>query len=34
VTIRNIPLERDETVGECVHCGKPSIGRVLFSQSY
>ncbi len=34
VTIRNIPLERDETKGECVHCGKPSIGRVLFSQSY
>jgi len=34
VTIRNIPLDRDETEGECVHCGKPSIGRVLFSQSY
>ncbi|MCK9997501.1 MAG: proline--tRNA ligase, partial [Candidatus Krumholzibacteria bacterium] len=34
VTIRNIPFDRDETKGECVHCGKPSIGRVLFSQSY
>lgn len=34
VTIRNIPFERDETPGECVHCGKPSQGRVLFSQSY
>jgi len=34
VTIRNIPFERDETKGECVHCGKTSLGRVLFSQSY
>ncbi len=34
VTIRNIPFERDETEGECVHCGNKSIGRVLFSQSY
>jgi prolyl-tRNA synthetase len=34
VTIRNVPFERDETVGHCVHCGKPSIGRVLFAQSY
>ena len=34
VTIRNIPFERDETEGVCVHCGKKSIGRVLFSQSY
>jgi prolyl-tRNA synthetase len=34
VTIRNIPLERDESDGECVHCGKPSIGRVLFAQGY
>jgi prolyl-tRNA synthetase len=34
VTIRNIPLERDESKGECVHCGKPSIGRVLFAQGY
>jgi len=34
VTIRNIPFDRDETPGECVHCGNKSIGRVLFSQSY
>ncbi len=34
VTIRNIPFERDESEGECVHCGKKSIGRVLFAQSY
>jgi len=34
VTIRNIPFERDETEGVCVHCGEKSIGRVLFSQSY
>jgi len=34
VTIRNVPFERDETEGECVHCGKPSIGRVVFAQGY
>jgi prolyl-tRNA synthetase len=34
VTIRNIPLVRDETPGACVHCGKPSSGRVLFAQAY
>ncbi|MFH2052529.1 MAG: proline--tRNA ligase [bacterium] len=34
VTIRNLPFERDETVGTCVHCGEKSIGRVLFAQSY
>ena len=34
VTIRNIPFERDETEGVCVHCEKKSSGRVLFSQSY
>ncbi len=34
VTIRNIPFERDETPGQCVRCGEPSPGRVLFSQSY
>jgi prolyl-tRNA synthetase len=34
VTIRNIPSERDETPGECVHCGNPSHGRVLFAQGY
>ena len=34
VTIRNIPFERDETPGECVRCGKPSSGRVVFAQGY
>jgi len=34
VTIRNLPFGRDETPGECVHCGKPSIGRVVFAQAY
>ena len=34
VTIRNMPFDRDETPGECVHCGKPSIGRVVFAQAY
>ncbi len=34
VTIRNIPFDRDETPGKCVHCGKDSPGRVLFAQSY
>ncbi len=34
VTIRNIPFARDERPGQCVHCDKPSPGRVLFSQSY
>ncbi len=34
VTIRNIPFQRDETEGKCVHCGNKSIGRVLFAQSY
>ncbi len=34
VTIRNIPFDRDETAGQCVHCGKPSIGRVVFAQGY
>ncbi len=34
VTIRNIPFERDDAEGECIKCGKKSIGRVLFSQSY
>ncbi len=34
VTIRNLPFERDETVGACVHCGGKSIGRVLFAQAY
>ncbi len=34
VTIRNIPFQRDETEGKCVHCGNKSIGRVLFAHSY
>ncbi|HPF71015.1 MAG TPA: His/Gly/Thr/Pro-type tRNA ligase C-terminal domain-containing protein, partial [Candidatus Krumholzibacteria bacterium] len=34
VTIRNMPFGRDETPGACVRCGKPSIGRVVFAQSY
>jgi prolyl-tRNA synthetase len=34
VTIRNIPLDGDETPGACVRCGKPSRGRVLFAQAY
>jgi prolyl-tRNA synthetase len=34
VTIRNLPLARDEAPGTCVHCGNPSVGRVLFAQSY
>ncbi len=34
VTIRNVPFERDETPGTCVHCGNPSIGRVVFATGY
>ncbi len=34
VTIRNVPFERDETEGVCIHCGNRSIGRVLFAQAY
>jgi prolyl-tRNA synthetase len=34
VTIRNIPFARDETQGQCIHCGNQSLGRVLFAQSY
>ncbi len=34
VTIRNIPFERDQSEGTCIHCGNKSIGRVLFAQSY
>jgi len=33
-TIRNIPFARDETPGSCVHCGKESLGRVVFAQGY
>lgn len=34
VTIRNIPFNRDQTPGSCVHCGRPSEGRVVFAQAY
>jgi prolyl-tRNA synthetase len=34
VTIRNIPLAREEETGACVRCGKPSSGRVVFAQAY
>ena len=34
VTIRNLPLDRDETPGQCVKCGQPSLGRVVFAQAY
>lgn len=34
VTIRNVPLERDESPGRCVRCGKPAAGRVVFAQAY
>jgi prolyl-tRNA synthetase len=34
VTIRNMPLDRDETPGACVKCGRPSLGRVVFAQAY
>ncbi|RKZ13876.1 proline--tRNA ligase [bacterium] len=34
VTIRNLPFDRDETPGKCVHCGETSIGRVVFAQAY
>ncbi|MFO7609948.1 MAG: His/Gly/Thr/Pro-type tRNA ligase C-terminal domain-containing protein, partial [Candidatus Krumholzibacteriia bacterium] len=34
VTIRNLPFGRDETPGQCVKCGRPSLGRVVFAQAY
>jgi prolyl-tRNA synthetase len=35
VTIRCIPFDREESgKGECVVCGKPSSGRVVFAKSY
>jgi len=33
-TIRNIPLDREEETGKCVHSGRPSPGRVVFAQAY
>ncbi len=35
VTIRTIPFDRAEDgAGECICCGKPSSGRVVFAKSY
>ncbi len=34
VTIRNIPMDREDESGECVRCGRPSTGRVIFAQAY
>jgi prolyl-tRNA synthetase len=35
VTIRTVPFDRAETGGgECICCGKPSRGRVVFAKSY
>jgi prolyl-tRNA synthetase len=33
-TIRCIPLDGDETPGQCIFSGKPSSGRVLFARAY
>jgi len=34
VTIRNVPLQREEERGACIRCGRPSSGRVVFAQAY
>ncbi|WP_372808107.1 proline--tRNA ligase [Pontiella sp.] len=35
VTIRTVPFDRAESgAGQCVCCGKPSSGRVVFAKSY
>ncbi len=35
VTIRTVPFDRAESGGgECICCGKPSVGRVAFAKSY
>jgi len=35
VTIRTVPFDRAEGgAGECIFCGKPSPGRVVFAKSY
>jgi len=35
VTIRTVPFDRAEGgAGECIFCGKPSSGRVVFAKSY
>ncbi len=33
-TIRCIPLQRPSETGQCVVCGKPSEGRVIFARAY
>lgn len=33
-TIRCVPLEQDEELGECVYSGAPSKGRVIFAKAY
>ena len=33
-TIRCVPLAREQEQGECIYCGKPSLGRVLFARAY
>ena len=34
VTIRCVPLSRDDEPGTCIFTGKPSTGRALFSKAY
>ena len=34
VTIRCIPFAAEKESGTCVHCGKPSEGRVVFAKAY
>ena len=34
VTIRCVPLEREEEKGKCICCGKASTGRVVFAKAY
>ncbi|MFP4477014.1 MAG: proline--tRNA ligase [Desulfatibacillaceae bacterium] len=34
VTIRLVPFDQEREQGECVCCGKPSEGRVVFAKSY
>jgi prolyl-tRNA synthetase len=34
VTIRCIPLNNQNEKGECICCGKPGVGRVVFAKAY
>ncbi len=34
VTIRCIPLKKENEAGNCIYCGKPSNQRVVFAKSY